>query len=47
MEWFPKWIQAHSAFYDRHYPEAIKMFKQLEEIPCLRNDVGLLVALGK
>ena len=47
MDWFPKWIQAYSKFYDKQYPEAIRLFKQLEDLPSLRNDVSILVSLGQ
>ena len=47
MDWFPKWIQAYSKFYDKQYSEAIRLFKQLEDLPSLRNDVSILVSLGQ
>ena len=48
MDWFPKWIQAYSKFYDKQYAEAARLFRQLEdEQPALRGDVGVLASLGQ
>jgi anaphase-promoting complex subunit 7 len=40
------WTHSYAAFAARDYPKAISGFKQLENRPLLRNDIGILVTLG-
>ena len=45
--WFNQWIQAYSQLSQKDYGKAITGFKNLEDMPSLRNEKEILVPLGK
>ena len=46
LDWYNQWIQAYTAFANKEYIVAMNKFKQLEEKPCLRNNINLLITIG-